>query len=150
MSFDARWPRWIKSSIAKHFDDNKGARLLFIEGEERKTNVAEWLELRIDGPYTKEIARDIFDITFEVNILIQVNANRDLYAVDRAIGDVMVMFAESILVKAYADGEASLGCLSLYKGDFDMALVTHQFGQVEPKTRLLQATVEGRYRIILP
>jgi len=83
VNFNVNWDRWIKSSVAKHFNDesligiNENQTVLFIEGFERNTDgKKDWIEFRLDGPYYEETTKGHWKIEIEVNILVVVNERK--------------------------------------------------------------------------
>jgi hypothetical protein len=150
MSFNTRWLRWISASIDDWFNTNKDASLvLFREGQERNTQaVPNFIELRVDGPNIDYQSSD-WTLAYEINVLIQVSPDKDLNKIKDVQGLVIPLFARSIPVFKYGpdpvlDDESQIACLQL-KGD----IVCHDYGQIEPRVKRLQATVEAQYQIVL-
>ncbi len=147
---NSNWTRWIVSSVVKHFDGLKQEIHLHIEGRERiNPEPTQRFELRIDGPYAKELSRAYWQLDIEVNVLItQVRNSSDAYSMDRLKGIVQAAFTNTIAVKEYGDGSAALGCLSL-RSDGREGIITSEFGLIDASQGLRQATVEGHYRMEL-
>jgi len=143
MTFNSKWPRWVKASIYKHFDTNKGSLDLFVEGQERP-DIQEWAELRLNGPIFEEASKDVWSIVVDINVLIGTNLAKDIYLQDKAIGIVSSIFVTNLPVYEYGDSGNQFGCLILVDH-----IKTIQYGQINPDTKLLYATVEGQYRILL-
>lgn len=152
MSFDQNWPRWIKSSVFKFVSDANATGLkIFIEGTERKTSdLASYFELRMDGPWSQELSKDYWRLEVEVNVLCSAVLGKELYAIDRMMGEMTKILDAVIPVKKYGDDESQIGCLRLKTGDKYGSIESHYYGQIEPKIKLIQATVEARYWIELP
>lgn len=156
MSFNKHWPRWIKASILKYVDTNKplGA-FVYYEGQERKTSeYSAWFEVRLDGPHALERSKDQWRLVVLLNVLISCSVDRDLYHVDRMVGELAQVLDATIPTFKFGDGVddnplISLGCLNLKTDSLRDGIVIHHYGQIEPKTKLLQATVEASYWIDL-
>jgi len=144
-------PRWLTASIFKHMDDRKGDWYCYIEGQERQTNEQhDWIEIRRDGPNLTETSKDYWYVYMEINVLISSAINKeDLYRIDRMVGTVVEAMKNFIRVYKYNDGDELIGCLKLITDDKGKKrLQVNHFGQIEPKTPLLQASVEGHYEMI--
>lgn len=146
-------PRWIHASIAKHFDTYRDGIRLFIEEQVREDQelLGELMELRIDGPIVRQYAPDKYEVTVEINVLLQVVKNpRDLYHVQRQVGVVMAAFHPCIDVREYGEGHSEpiplVGTLVLQThGRRNMGIVISNFGQLNPTDHLHHVTVEGKY-----
>ena len=150
------WPRWIFASICKHFDDCRGDYDLFIEGQFRDAGAPDkdFLELRVDGPYITEINKNYYKLYVEVNVLIQSQMdNTNYHRIYDDMGKVASMFTTVNLYKygtGSEDTQEHFGCLLLLQDTQNRNRIQiNNFGQVDPKTRLTQATVEGHYEITL-
>ena len=156
---NANWPRWIHSSLQKHFDGLKGSWFLFIEGQKRPvTQNEKVLELRIDGPEITELSKNVFRLYVEINILVQAIMNdNDLHRIHKGTGIVIAAFTNGIAIYQYGDAtenaendDSLLGCMQLitdHKGK--QAVKVANFGQIHPQQHLIQATVEGHYEMKL-
>lgn len=149
------WPKWLKASIYKHFDARKGSYNLSFEGQLPKAtnDLASWVELRVDGPYCRELSKDYWELYVEINTLISAQQSPDnLYAFDEMIGYFLAAFTSSIDIFKYGSGvddnSAQLGCLSMLIGTRQQLQVS-QFGQIEPDSHLQQAVVEAHYQMYL-
>lgn len=147
------WSRWIWASCTKLFDANKGDYFMFIEGLTRTTDGSEvFLEYRADGPLIREPCKNqfVFDIT--INLMVQVGINNyDAHAFQKAFGWAQSMFVDCIPVYKYGDGpdddSSFLGNFILkYSREIDF-VHSLQLGQIDPIMRLMQGTVECRYRM---
>ena len=68
------WHRWIFASVAKYFDDNKGQFPLYIEGQDPlPEELNERAELRINGPFFNETSKNIFQLSIDINLLLNVS-----------------------------------------------------------------------------
>lgn len=153
-SYDARWTRWIVSSINQWFLDHIGAEwydppntnMVYLEGAERKTNdLISFFELRFDGPHYRQITARNWGVIITVNVLIQHNTQRDLYVIDRMIGAAINALPASIPVYKYIDTEGEvLDCLT--RGNKH---TVHRYGQVKEKSKLTMVSVESTYQLEL-
>lgn len=149
------WPRWIFASISKHFNDRKGDYKLYIEGQYRDTKPPKDLfELRMDGPYIVEENKGYFKISVEINILVQSRMdNTNYHRIHEDVGYASNIFTA---IKLYKFGNGSMdtqeefGCLRLKQNTQkrDRLQINH-FGQINPKVRLMQASIEGHYEVEL-
>jgi len=147
MSFNSNWPRWIAGSIYKHFITNKGSYTLFVEGQERKTNLlSDFLELQWDGPDIDLYPSDEYNAEIEICVRVFTTIGRDIYLIDKMVGQAMVGFTKTIPVYEIEDSPGTqIGCLQLISG----TLRTHRYGVERPDNKILQSTVEARYKIDL-
>lgn len=150
------WQRWIKASINKHFEDNKGPLPLYFEGDERTLqDDAEFYELRVTGPMLLQYQKGEFFADVQINVLVQAHPDdRDLYTIDNAIGYAARAFTNAICVYKFGNDHEFdeptelLGALKLQR-DVDEEVAVNQFGIIKEDTRLTQATIEGHYRMEL-
>jgi len=154
-NINADWSRWIFASVSYHFDQRKGSLDMFIEGQHRDTRtLKDFFELRVDGPYYTELSKNYWQLYIEVNALVQ--STKDDHSYHRIwdnCGTVSAMFTD-IPVYKYGNGilddQSYLGCLNLLQDTRGRErLQTSHFGQIEPKTPILQATIEGHYEMHL-
>lgn len=149
------WPRWIFASICKHFDDCKGNYDVFIEGQYRNSDIKkDFFELRIDGPYITEVNKNYYNLYLEVNVLVQSQMDDTNYhRIHTDVGYAASLFRNISLYK-YGNGvndtQELFGCLELLQDTQTRKRVQiNHFGQIDPKVRLTQATVEGHYEVFL-
>ncbi len=147
------WSRWIWASCNQSFDDNKGAYFLFVEGNTPTVDGKEvFLEFRMDGPNIREPSKHYFVFDITINICVQVAMNNyDAHTFQKAFGWAQSMFVSCIPVFRYGNGpdddQSFLGNFLLINSreiDFVKGL---QLGKIDPVTRLMQGTVECRYRM---
>jgi hypothetical protein len=155
MVVEEQMDRWVFASVSKHFDDRKGSIPLFIEGQHRDTNtLKDFAELRMDGPRYVEVSKGFWELRAEVNILIQSAKDDQNYHRNYDTIGIMRKAFTCIEVLRYGttvpDDGTVVGYLKLLQDtqgrDF---LEINNFGQVDPKRPLMQATVEGHYRMYL-
>ena len=148
------WHRWIFASVAKYFDDNKGQFPLYIEGQDPlPEELNERAELRINGPFFNETSKNIFQLSIDINLLLNVSFNdEDSHRQFRIAGYFQQKFAKAIKVYKYGDTDdddgSYLGCLIMknYRGD-DVTVTN--FGQVLPDIRVTQLAIDSVYCIDL-
>lgn len=154
------WDRWIISSVVQDFDAWNKARSTpypkYVEGEERKTNREQsWLELRFDGPSKFQYSKDFWKLELEINVLCSAGVDLDLFHINKMVGDVSSWFKVAFCVYKYGDTvgvddpSVFVGTLQQTKIDRHNLLV-RQYGQIEAKTKLNQATVAANYFIDIP
>lgn len=147
------WPRWIFASVSKHFETALSSFKMFIEGEERdKWEKSDFIELRVDGPYFREI-QSSWIAKIEINILLQVVMVNDVHLIHRNTGLIASAFTPIVVYK-YGDGvdddDSQIGCLKLVQNiRANELLVISHFGKIKPDLPLLQASVEGHFEIDL-
>lgn len=153
--YNQNWERWCKIAFIKHFDDGKGDTYFFAEGFPRATeDKSDYVELRLDGPYSREDAHKQWRLYYELNLLVVVrpDAKGDAYRINRLTGRFSELFTDNILVHKEGDtvddDGTLLGYLRLVPRLQERIQVSH-FGQIRPDTHILQATVEGHYAIYL-
>lgn len=101
---DSRMERWIKGSIALHFDNGKEDNFLFVEGQQiNMANQAAWTELRINGPRYVARSGDHYDVELEINLACTVKGGIDLYAIDKMVGIFRKLAEGPILINKYED-----------------------------------------------
>jgi len=158
MSANPNWPRWIFATVSKHFlaKAQEAGLHLFIEGQHRDTRKRkDFLELRLDGPTLLEPSKGCWILRIEVNILIQSTMDdKNYHRIHQNVGVAAAAFNPAITVYKYGnnlqDDATFVGCLQLIQNretrDF---LEINHFGQIDPKTNLMQASVEGHYKMVL-
>jgi hypothetical protein len=157
MPANKNWARWIHASVGDYFTTHFANESvpLFIEGQHRDTNeIQHYAELRINGPRLYEVSKDCWLFRVEVNVLLTSSMNDSNYLVIQQ--NVGIAQAGFVNINTYRygtgpeDDDSFLGCLRLIQNrtsrDF---LEAHQFGQIDIKTHLLQATVEGHYKMLI-
>ncbi len=153
MNFDVNWPRWCWASIAKHFKVYGDANSIpiFLEGMVRETDeLAEWVEIRIDGPFTKEHSHGQWELRFEINLGIQVKETENAFR-DKIIQGI---FLEAMLsnICIYKLGESEfddlshIGSLTLLPRDKEKVIVSN-FGRVNETVAMMQSSIEAHYQI---
>ena len=155
--FNRNWPRWLSASVNNHFSQLEAEGTdVFYEGQVRQT--AKWddfIEVRMDGPFWRETTKNEFILKIEVNILTQhtIQPSKNLYKAqitDGRVGELLTTIAVYKLGSEVGDDESQIGCLTLISNPASRDWTKHnEFGQVEPKTKLRQKSVEAHYKIEL-
>lgn len=143
------WPRWVVASVLKHFNARRRHVPMYAEGQEQPENLAEWYEVRVDGPYIKRHPNHFYEIGIEVNVLITTAVNNNqFYTHNSNVGTIVAAFDRAIpLFKLGAgvdDTGEQWGCLTLSNAERDALRVTN-FGQMASHTSMLRSSVEGHY-----
>lgn len=150
------WHRWTFASICKHVTEDLGSNYpVFIEGSQRITSAdtEQKFELRIDGPTFTEVSRGCHWGRVEVNILCNVPMmDSEFHDIHRMAGLAAANLGRAICVFRLGNGDdddqSYLGRLRLLQGEGDR-LETNHLGQIDRKTKIVQAMVEAHYRLEL-
>lgn len=154
MAYDFNWPRWVQASVGKHFKDVAIANSYpaIVEGiDERTTAFMESydrLEIRINGPFVKELSHNFWHFEVGANILIMSHMGGQLpnaYFGTEIAGRMAKAADEPIPVFKYGNGvdddQSLIGCLTLLRGSKESVKV-HQFGEINKEDRLRQTAVD--------
>ncbi|MEN6367693.1 MAG: hypothetical protein ABFC88_12855 [Thermoguttaceae bacterium] len=157
MPANPHWARWVFASVATFLKDVAEEQKLpaLVEGLNDRTKefeeASDKCEIRVTGPFTRELSRNYFRIELLVNVLFtsRYEEQKNQYAILSAIGAFHEAMDGAIAVYQYGDGpdddeHALVGCLSPAQGRNDAIRVLH-FGQIDPNTRLKQSMVDARY-----
>lgn len=148
------WPRWTWATMTKHFEKYKKTWQYYIEGHDYpREKVEDKIEFRMDGPFSTNIAKNQYKVEIEINILvISMKDDKDAHKMQRIVGSIFSGFLDNLPVYKLGSGEMDdqsvWGCYQLKGGNREKVVISH-FGLVEPATRMLQATVEGHYQMII-
>jgi len=157
---DANLARWIQASLAVYFQTVASSLSLtfFVEGvdeREADTMQEEHCELRINGPFIREISRGYWRVHVDINILLtdyMKMSTEDAYDINRWGGTFLVSYTENIpifrLGSGVDDDGTLVGCLTQRTGFSEPARLIH-FGQVSREDRIRQAVVDGRFEMYL-
>lgn len=161
MAYDANWPRWVQASVAKHFKDvanTNSYSSLVEEIEERTTAFQEApqrVEIRMNGPFIKEVSKDYWKFEVDANILIFSHKDGTLdnaYTGTTIAGKMAQAAASQIPVYKYGGGvdddDSLIGCLNLRRGN-DESIKVHHFGEIDTVNRLIQLAVDVRLEMFL-
>lgn len=157
MAANPNWTRWIFASVATYLKgvaDDQSLPVL-VEGLDERTTIfthaTDRCEVRITGPFTKELSHDYYQIEVIVNVLFQSRFDeiKNRYTIIRKVGVFHEAMDGPIAVYKYGsepgdDEHELVGCLSPARGRNDSIRVMH-FGQVDPTNKLKQSMVDARY-----
>ena len=159
MPANPNWARWVFASVATYLKGIANSEHLpvLIEGLDDRTTAfmeaTDRCEVRITGPFTKELSHNYFRIEVVVNVLFlsRYEEEKNQYALMQKIGVFHEAMDGAIAVFKYGnepgdDEHALVGCLSPVHGRNDAIRLMH-FGQVDPTDRLKQSMVDARYRM---
>ncbi len=160
MPANPNWARWIFASIAKNLNtvaDDNGIEAI-VEGVDDETDgftqATDHVEIRISGPFTKEMSGE-YRIQMDVNVILTSRfdakqKNRHLLLTNAGLFHAAMDGA--ILIYKYGDGveddDSYLGCLVPRSGKNDTIRVIH-FGKVDPTDKVKQSVVDARYEMFL-
>lgn len=150
------WDRWIFATMAFNFNEQfKNDFEIFIEGTHRGLpGNTELLEFRMNGPQRRQPSRGYFWLTVQINILIRSYMDdNDFHKIQRNVGKVVNWLANNHCIFRYGDGvdddQTLLGTLHhKNRAKSDKVQVNH-FGQIDPKFRIEEATVEAEFEMYL-
>lgn len=149
-------PRWIMASARDFFKENSHFPLFFEHTGDKtlKGPITKYAEFRLDGPFATKVTKNETYYDIEINILCIATLNES-YADDleEVLGDFMSIFAIGWFhVFRYGDhdvdDQSKVGCMILSTGKHEEIRVS-RFGQANPDTRVLQASVEAHYQMRL-
>ena len=156
------WTRWIFASVTEHF----GAGVMTTnsipyltegihERDDEFMNQPNRAEIRINGPFAREMSADYWRIWVDINILVTTyfgSVNKDVYTGERNLGLIHEAADTAIPIRRYGTGVDDdgtlLGCLRPRSERNDSIRVIH-FGQLNNTDRLKQGQVDGRYIMYL-
>ena len=150
------WDRWIFATMSKDFNTVFAADFeIFIEGTHRGLpENTELLEFRLNGPQRRQPSLGYFILLVQINILVRSYMDDDdFHKIRRNVGKVTNWLADNHCIFRYGDGvvddDTLLGELHLQnRAKSDPVQVNH-FGQIDPKYRIEEATVEAEFEIHL-
>lgn len=147
MNLPPQFNRWVKSSVNKFFIDRAGDIPMFIEGSVRPKAQA-WCECRVDGPYNTALTRNQWKVDIEVNILVVVQHDRNVYQIDDLTGHMSSLFKYCIPVYKLGDWNDDFANNQCKIGDLILKtnppIRTTLFGKTR-EDPVTQASVEGHY-----
>jgi hypothetical protein len=159
---DPDWTRWLFASITEHFDVNvytPNSIKFITEGiHERDTDFEQSpdrAEIRINGPFARELSARYWRIWVDINTLVTSNYGndtKDVYTLERNLGLIHEFADTDISIRRYGTGAGDdgtlLGCLRPRSDKNDSVRVIH-FGQLNNVDRIKQGQVDGRYVMYL-
>ena len=145
------WARWALIAFYSAANSVKTDDYpVYLEGDTRTTALLRnFAEVRLDGPNITEPSRGFFNLDVTFNLLINSKVDPDdLYSTERILGQFQQAFTNVIECYKYGDGaiddDSFLGCYTLQS-----EIEVNKFGLIESGTRLMQSTLEARYRMTL-
>lgn len=155
-NFELNIPRWIYASCSLFFKNTINGRLpMYLEGQERRTqDESNFLEFRLDGPYVYEPQGGLYNIQFEINVLVASQVDgRDHHKLYKDCGVALQCF-KAIPIYKLGDGpdddQSLLECALLTKStDQREAVRVSHFGKIDPAKQCLQSSVEGHYHFFV-
>lgn len=161
MSYNEHWPRWVQSSVGKHFKDVAilGNYPSLVEEIEERTSAfqesPQRIEIRVNGPFCKELSKDYW--RFEVDPYLFIYSHMDGTLTNAYEGTIMAGLlaqaaAQPIPVYKFGNGvdddQSQIGCLTLRRGNDESVKVFH-FGEVDKVNRIVQLAVDVRLEMCL-
>ncbi len=154
------WTRWINASVAvymKTVTDTLKIPLLFDGIDEREPEKMHYnhAELRIGGPFVKELSKNYWYLQVDINILLTYlmqPTEDNVYDLQTWCGVIQEAMDGPIYVYKYGgepgDDEAYVGCLRPRTGRYETNRVL-SFGQISRVDRVRQAMIDARYEMYL-
>lgn len=157
ITHDVNWPRWIYVSVSKHFKDvaNFYNYNSLVENVEDSISTfqetGDRVEIRVNGPFTKELSHNYFHFEVDANILITSHMggpSKNPYGLMDMVGVMAATASQIIPVYKYGNGpdddeDELVGCLTLRKGPVE-SIKSYYFGEIDSTNRLRQAMVDVR------
>ena len=155
---DVNLARWIMASVAVYFKTVADSLSLtyFVEGvDERASDTmrVQHVELRVNGPFIRELSRDYWRAHIDINILLVDYldmSTENAYDLNQWGGEFLAAMLEPIpiyrLGTGVDDDDSLVGCLTQRAGISEPARLIH-FGQISKTDRIRQAAVDGRFEI---
>jgi hypothetical protein len=164
MPANPNWARWIFASVAYHLKQVATVNsipVLIEHLDERSTGTMEptlRAEIRITGPYTRELSHGFYRIFADVNVLLTSRYEGDqknAYDILIAAGHFHTAMDGPIPVWNYGgelndydpdvpETQLHLGCLTPRDGKNDLVRVLN-FGQIDKVSKVRQTAVDARY-----
>ena len=117
---------------------------------------SDWCELRIDGPWIRDVSQGVIKVTTEINVLVGTVINdRGIYQESINHTKVMPAFTDFDVYKygPSDDVENDGTCLARLRLkpliDTRERVEIARFGQLNPAVRLLQSTIEGHFEMTI-
>lgn len=156
MAVNPNWARWAFASIATPFKKlakDAGIPALMEGLDERTTEfmeAANRVEIRMSGPFTKELSKDYYELGVDINVLFtsRYEANGNQYDIIKIVGLFHEAMDNPIPILRYGDqagdDESLVGCLLPRDGRNDAVRVFH-FGQTDQTDRQKQVMIDARH-----
>jgi hypothetical protein len=152
--------RWIMASIAQYFSSTAAALNLtyFVDGIDERTSdnmENEHVEVRINGPFVREVSHNYWNINIDLNILLTDYmdlSTENAHEISSWVGAFLVDMTKNIPIYKYGTGvdddNSLIGCLTQRKG-ISQPFQINYFGQISKVDRIRQATLDGHYEMNL-
>jgi hypothetical protein len=153
---DENLARWIFASVASHFESVASGLSLpyFVEGVDERddpTMRASHAEMRVTGPFIKEISSGYFTTEVGINVLLTQQmalSGAGAYDIVQWAGKFQDIMLDPVPVYKYGpsagDDDSLVGCLIVKKTRNDAVRVYH-FGQISREDRIRQSEVDAVY-----
>jgi hypothetical protein len=160
MAVNPNWARWAFASVAtlmKQIAKEANIPALMEGLDERTTQFMESatrVEIRMSGPFTKELSKDYYELGVDINVLFtsRYEANGNQYDIITIVGKFHEALDNPIPLRRYGDqpgdDESLVTCLLPRTGRNDAVRVFH-FGQTDQTDRQKQVMIDARYVIDL-
>lgn len=157
---DENISRWIQASLAVYFDTVAATIPLtfFVEGVDERSDDSmqvEHAELRVNGPYVREVSRNYWRIHVDINVMLtdyMKMSTESAYDINHWGGVFLNAMLENLpifkLGSGVDDDGSLIGCLTQRTGFSEPVRLIH-FGQVSREDRIRQAVVDGRFEMYL-
>jgi hypothetical protein len=148
---DPKFIDFVVNSVNKHFTDNRGDYQIRFEGQTppEESTKPSFFEVRINGPRWKEISRNCYRVYMEVSLLcssvISENAFKHMSMTSHLSSKM-----DKIELRRFAENEngSLIGCF-LLRPDVPYPIDVIPWGQPDPTTKVMLASVEGYYHLQL-
>jgi hypothetical protein len=159
---DPNWNRWILQSIIDHYKTNvvdPNTITFLVDGIDLRDNTfmtaPERVELRINGPDTKELSKSCWRLWVNINIFFTVSMGQEAtnrYSLETLVGLFLEFTDTNIPIFRFGTGpgdDSSLvGCLEPRR-EISNSVRSVYFGQISAEETLKQAQIDGRYEMIV-
>lgn len=156
MAVNPNWARWAFASVAVHFKRvaEEAHVPSLMEGlDERTTAFMEAplrVEIRMSGPFTKELSKDYYEVGVDVNLLLtgcyEIDGNQ--YDINKAAGIFHAALGDGFSIlrlgKEPGDDGSLVGCM-MPRTERNDAVRVYQFGQVDQTDRMKQVMIDARF-----
>jgi len=144
--------RWTFATLSGNFVTTFSDVQTFVEGTLKERPVdQEYLEFRLDGPRKRQPSKLDLRFEFEINILVRTYMDdKNFHRMRDLCGRVREWLDQNHCIYRYGNGPdddelSLLGELHLVNRKSFEAVRTNHFGQIDPKYRIEEATVEASY-----
>lgn len=158
MPANPNWARWIFSSLATYLKEVAKVHDIpvIVEGLDERTatymDATDRVEIRITGPFTREVSHNYYVVLVEANVLISSRFDGPDKKNRYTFADIAGVFHEAMdaAISVYRfgtgdqDDQSLIGCLSPQHGKRDALRVFH-FGQVNSTDGIRQSMIDAKY-----